>query len=59
MISSLELTSGTPFTIYNDQVFYSHDGHFVFMLVINKQGFLEKAIICRSDYLSVPDSHEI
>ena len=59
MMSSLDITSPHDFTIYKDQVFYSHDGFFVFLLILNKDGYLEKMVVAHNEHLSIPDTHEV
>ncbi len=59
MLSSVGMNSPDEFSLYKDQVFYSHDGLFIFFLVINSRRYLEKAIVVNSNYLSIPDKHEI
>jgi len=59
MISSLNLNSNESFAIYRDQIFYSHDALFVFFLIVNEAGYVEKAIVANSNNLTVPDTHDI
>lgn len=59
MISSLNFNSREDFTIFRDQVFYSHDALFVFFFIVNAAGYIEKAIVANSNNLTVPDTHEI
>lgn len=58
MISNLDIVSPDEFHIYKDQVYYSHDGLFIFFFIVNRKGYIEKAVIVKSDYLHMPDTHE-
>ena len=51
MIASQDVASPNVFTVYNDQVYYSHDGQFAFLLILNNEGYLDKILVLKSDYL--------
>ena len=59
MESKFELKSQCKFSIYNDSLFFSHDGNFIFVLLQDDNQKLMKAVIIKSEDLSMPDSFDV
>eukprot|EP00347_Sterkiella_histriomuscorum_P019266 403342303 len=58
MTTNMDITSESSFTIYLDQLYYSHDGNYIFFIVVNLNGMVEKIILLNSFDLSLPEQHE-
>ncbi|CDW75982.1 UNKNOWN [Stylonychia lemnae] len=58
MFTNVEITSKNQFSIFDNALFYSHDGHYVFFLVENLNGIIEKLVILNSLDLSMPEQNE-
>jgi hypothetical protein len=56
MLASVELRSEREFKVFRDKVFYSHDGKFLFLIIV-EQDVLDKVIILESTKLEVPLYH--
>lgn len=59
MECKLDLKSYEDFSLFNDSLYFSHDGNYIFALLANVEGKIIKAIVMKSDDLSMPETNEI
>ena len=59
MLKNLEIRSAKPFTIFKDELYYSHDGQYIFFLIVGNSehgnGIIEKLVIVNAHDLSLPE----
>ena len=58
MYTNIEIKSEQAITIFDNALFYSHDGNYIFFLIENSAGYIEKLIILNSADLSMPEQNE-
>jgi hypothetical protein len=55
MIKSLEIKSSKVFSIFRDELYYSHDGNYIFFLAVGELGLIDKIIILNATNLTLPE----
>ena len=52
MIKNLEIKSHQQFFIFKDQLYFSHDGNYIFFLTVSYDGFIDKMIVINAEDLT-------
>lgn len=59
MISNVEISSkDQEFMIFRDSIYFSHDGHYIFLILLDEYGTFSKICYFSSHDLAIPEIHD-